>query len=145
MNYFCAMTCLSASWLCSHLRSGSAYMTQIRHLPNPLQSATASSPAVIKAVAKLCRSLAACTSGQCRNLDEGTLEASSLLGRSQPGFTGRPTFERGLIKNGSAPRMLAPHLFLFDSKPLTLWYQQLWPITVFQAGGNKLSNISVIT
>lgn len=83
-------------------------------------------PAVIKAVANLRRSLAAHTPGQCRNLDEGTLEASSLLGRSQPGFTGRLALERGLIQKG----MLAPHLFLFDSKPLTLWYQQLWPITV---------------
>lgn len=59
--------------------------------PNPLQSA--SSPAVIKAVANLRRSLAARTPGQCRNLDEGTLETSSL-GRSQPGFTGKLMFER---------------------------------------------------
>lgn len=69
------------------------------------------SPAVIKALANLHGSLAVHTSGQCRNLDEGTLESSSLLGHSQPGFTGRLTFERGLnecsSRKGSASQMLA--------------------------------------
>lgn len=34
MNYFRAMTCLSAFWLCSCVRNVCMYMTQIRHLPD---------------------------------------------------------------------------------------------------------------
>lgn len=85
-------------------------MAQIRHLPNPLQSDTASPAPVIKVDGNLCCSLAARSSARRRNLDKGTSKLASLLGRLWQRFMGASAFQMGGAQTGSRETIAAAHL-----------------------------------
>lgn len=81
-------------------------MAQIRHLPNPLQSDTASLAPVIKVDGNLYCSLAVCTSGLYCNLDKGTSKLSSLLRCLWQRFIGARIFQTGLMQTESCYQTL---------------------------------------
>lgn len=79
------------------------YIAQIRHLPNPLQSDTASLAPVIKVDVNLYCSLAVCTSGLYCNLDKGTSKLGSLLRSLWQQFIAANTFRNSAHTDRKLP------------------------------------------
>lgn len=96
------------------------YMAQIRHLPNPLQSDTASLVPVIKVDGNLHCSLAVCTRLLYCNLDKDVSKLSTLLGCLWQRFIGASMVSNGAHTDRKLQTIITVHLFMhfidFDSK-----------------------------
>lgn len=113
MNYFCTMTCFSASRLCSCLRNAFMYMAQIRHLPNtsPLQSDTPFSSSSNQTWTVTSAALSQYALWVCAgNLDKVTSKLSSLLKRAWWRFIAASTFQILPIPDRNLPSNVTTHL-----------------------------------